>query len=222
MNTSSSWSSTSTSSESSRGRIRFSARRSPRSPSSSCSSKLAGGVSATPSSAASSSSSGYAPGHHLDDPPGLGAGQRSPPERRHEPGSDHRRLAAPARADDGEKASPVEAVDQVRGQHLASEEVGGVRLLKRTQTFVRVPRLQAHADLNGHGPERAPERDVLRKVRELWPDVHHANRIDQTLEPDRAALDVFDAIHLAGQVRDLAADEDLRGSRRGRTVERQS
>ena len=149
-------------------------------------------------------------GEHLDDPPGLRAGQRSAPKRRHEPGPDHRRLAAPARADDGEKAGLAEAVDQVLGQRLASEEVGGIRLLEGTQALVRIPRLQAFADVNGHGTERAPERDVLREVLELRADVDHVDRVGETLEPDRAALDVLDPVHLARQVRDLAADEDLR------------
>ena len=107
----------------------------------------------------------------------------------------------------------MEAVDQVRCQQLASEEVDRVRLLERTQAFVRIPRPQVRAHLNGHGPERAPERDVLRKILELRPHVHHVGRAGQTLEPDRAALDVLDPIDLAGQVRDLAAGEDLRGSR---------
>ena len=57
----------------------------------------------------------------------------------------------------------------------------------------------------------------LRRVLELRPHSDHVDRVGQALEPNRPALDVLDAVHLASEVRDLAAGEDL--SRTGERAE---
>ena len=151
-------------------------------------------------------------GEHLHDLPGLGARQGAPAERGHEAGADRRRFAAPARADNGEEAGLRQPVDELRCQHLPSEEIGSVRLLEGAQALVRVACLQALVSPRRDGTERTPKGDILRQVRELGTDPDHVDRINQALEPNRAMLDVFDALDLPRQVSDLTARKDLRGT----------
>ena len=147
---------------------------------------------------------------HLDDRPTLGARQRSPAQCRHEAGPHHGRLAAAARADNGEEAGLAQPFDDALGQRLAPEEVRDVGLLECAQTLVGIGRFQGLDCSAGKGTERSSKGDVLRQVFELGPDVDHVHAVGQILKPDRPALDVLDAVQLAREMRQLPAYQDLR------------
>ena len=118
------------------------------------------------------------------------------------------------------KRDSREPVDELLRQRLAPEEIGGVGLLEGAQALVGVACLQPSGSSAPRGTERTPKGDILRQVRELGTDVDHVDRIDQALEPDRATLDIFDALDLAREVSDLTAREDL--SRTGEAAQSSS
>ena len=193
------------------GEERFTARSRPRSSSSSCSSRPAGGCprrgAAPPRAPRADTRPETSP-----RPPALGAGSAPCAEPRHEAGAHDRRLAAAARADDGEEARLREPLDEVLRQRLPAEEVGGVVLVERAQALVRVARLGAA----GSGRiERAPEGEIAGDVFALGPDGHDVHRLLEPLEPHGAALDVVEALDLAREVRHLPGLRAPRPGRRG-------
>ncbi len=152
------------------------------------------------------------PREHLGDVPALGAGKSTLPEPRHETRPHDRRLAASARADDGEEARLRETRDEMLRQRLPAEEVLGVVLGEGPQPLVRVARLER----SGEGRiEGAAEGEVAGGVLVLGPDGDHLHRLLEALEPHRPALDVVEPLDLAREMRDARADEHLAGPREG-------
>ena len=77
-------------------------------------------------------------GEHVRDAPSLGAGDRAAAQRGDQPGAHDRGLAAPARADHREEPRLPQPLDELLDQLVASEEVGRVAFLERTEALVRV------------------------------------------------------------------------------------
>jgi len=149
-------------------------------------------------------------GEHLGDVPALGARERAGSQPRHEPRPHDGRLAAAARADDGEEARLRQALDEVLGQRLPAEEVLGVVFGEGAQPLVRVARLERARD---GGIERTPEGELARGVLALGPDCDHLDRLLETFQPHRSPLDVVEPVDLAREVRDARAHEHLARAR---------
>ena len=152
VNSSSNWSINNNSCEPSFGNTRRSARCSPCSPAS-CSSREAGGSTATPSSASSSASNGWGAGvisivNHESD---KGSGPAT--DRREQPGLHDARLAAPARADHGDEpaAGPglAETGDEPLDEPFPAVEVDGIGDVERPQSLVRVVDLDVRRSVRG-------------------------------------------------------------------------
>ena len=141
VNSSSNWSITSSSWPWSSGRTRWTARRTPPGARSRSSSAVGASV-ATRTRAASSSSNGCGAGVISMRNQSADIGRAPLRQRRQQPGAHDARLAAPARPDDGDEASPgaglAEAGDEPLDEAFPPEEVPGVGGAERPQPLVRV------------------------------------------------------------------------------------
>ena len=95
-------------------------------------------------------------------------------------------------------------------------EIGCVAFLEGAQALVRIRKDRSRAsglELDARGAERAPEGDVLGRIVRFRLQTHHVHGVGDALELHRASIDGGDAIHLPGEMHDLAAREDLPRSR---------
>ena len=133
---------TSSSCECRSGSTRVTARRIPDSPSVSCSSRLGGGLTADAQQRRLQLLEGVRARGHVGDEPVRRSGESAAAQGGQQPGVDHARLAAPARADQGDEPAPgpglAEPGEQPLDEPLPPEEVGGVGLLEGPQALVGV------------------------------------------------------------------------------------
>jgi hypothetical protein len=148
---------------------------------------------------------------HVGDPPTVGAGDRAAPQRRDQSRSDDRGLAAAARSDDGEEPHRPQPLDELPDQLLASEEVGRVALLERTQPLVGVREDRAGVRRENGGPrsQRTAERHVVRSVVRLRSEPDHVHGVGEAFQVDGPSVHVGHAVDLPREVRDRGTREDL-------------
>ena len=122
---------------------------------------------------------------HLDDPPCLGAWQRTLPESGQEPRKNERRFAAAARADNGDEPLSADPLEELAAHRLSPEEVARVGLPEGPQALVRVPDRGRRLVTRDVGE---PERRVLTK--------QHARELAKRRRSLDAELVVEDLAHL--------------------------